>query len=245
MEDNKNNLDAKNGNSSQNNEAKSITNTGNDSVSEQERIKKLQNEVQLSKEIFGASGSEDINKNLGVFTAKEPSVDLVSAPNTNLDKQDKINFKKFENTSRHKIKTGYSKNKFLEWFTVLLRSKKGFWAIVSSELFLLVIIITVSIILLITTKSVIFGFNGDGPLNSENLRHLGFIGYVFSIIAICPLAIPFIYLITSWFIGINQVISSRNFHLVVLLIMIICFLSLIISIVCCSIPLVDNANFVS
>lgn len=245
MEDNKNNLNANNDNSHQNNKAKPTTNTSKNNVSEQERIKKLQNEVQLSKEIFGASGSEDINKNLGVFSVKEPQDNLAVAPNTNQSQQDKINFKKFENTSRYKAKTSHSKNKFLEWFAVLLRSKKGFWTIISLELFLLVAIVVASVILIIATKSVVFDFTGDGPLNSESLRHLGFVGYVFAIIALCPLAIPFIYLITSWFIGINQVMSSRNFHLVVLTIMIICFLSSIISIICCSIPLIDNAIFIS
>lgn len=248
MENNKNNLDNKQGN-----------NPVDEAKKEQERIKKLQDEVQISREVFGASCSDDINKNLGLFPNKEPvnndtpnanvvkaqpAVSLDVAPNTNVREQDKINFQKFENTSRYKSKKNYSKFAFLETFAVWLRTKKGFILTLSLEIAFLILIVAISSVLIAATKSIVFGFIGDGPLNSLALRNLSHTGYVFSIIALCPLAIPIIYLITAWFIGIKQVMTSRNFHLIVIFITFICFICLIISIICCSIPLVDNANFV-
>ena len=118
MDNNNNSKKDSNNNLANNNENKA-------DIKANDGIEKIQKEVKISKEIFGASGSEDINKNLGVFSSKPQNGNLATTPNTNLNKEEKINFQRFENTTRRKKKT-YSNNKFLESFAVILRNKKGF-----------------------------------------------------------------------------------------------------------------------
>lgn len=183
-----------------------------------EDIDLLTKKAKEEKAEFGSAGHDDINKNLGSFGETQVKPEAPAANEVKLDvdakvvekaSKEKINFERFSKTKRGEKA---AKTKFGEKVSIMLRSKKGLrntWII---ELVTMFTIIIVSSILLGFLMRY-WGATGDGAItNDPNIQLCLKTGVVFAWISIFPCFIPLIYLLTAWFIGINQVASSRLFH---------------------------------
>ncbi len=166
---------------------------------------------------FGAAGHDDINKNLGSFGNTVVQPQQATPPEVKLDvdakivekaSQEKINFERFTKTRRTEKA---AKTKFGERVSMMLRSKKGFARTWILEMVGMAIIIAVSITL-IACLTKYWGCGGDGPMHLDEVQNPLRVGLVFAWISIFPCAIPLVYLITTWFIGINEVARSRIYH---------------------------------
>ena len=179
-----------------------------------EQIKIENEQAQLEK--VNATGSESINSKLGVFTKRaeiksEPVV--ATKLETEQEQQPKeekskirLNFEKFNQKRKNKtIKT----SKFGEKVSIMLRSKKGLkwtWIIELSVIAIMLIVGIVSIVLISPNIS-------QSPAAEwVFLQGVGMATIVFSYITTCSWAIPALFLLTAWFIGINDVIRSKGFH---------------------------------
>lgn len=170
---------------------------------------------------FGATGAEDINKNLGSFgktvnEPEKPAVEVKLDVDQNVvDKasKEKINFERFSKTRKTEKA---AKTRFGEKVGIMLRSRKGLITTWVLELSIMFIVIAVSAILIgyfyqgwISKQ---MGAEGMGPLQDPVIQSCIKVGTVFLWISIFPCVIPLIYLVTAWFVGINQVASSRTYH---------------------------------
>lgn len=176
----------------------------------------LKKEVKISLTDFGAAGVDDINKNLGSFTntvkkqedtSKEVKLD-VDTKVVDQAAKETINFERFSKTRKD---LGEPKTKFGEKVGLMLRSKKGLRTTWILELGIMAIIIVVSV-LLIVFFSKYKDWKGDGPFNLPWVQTCLKTGLIFHWISMFPCIAPIIYLITSWFIGINAVHSSKMYH---------------------------------
>ena len=193
--------------------------------------------------ISNDSSTKDINENLGKFAKKNISpheIKINPLHKINIDQQ-KINFTKF-NTKKTNLIT---KNKFFENFGVLLNKKKWCITIVLIEVFLMSLFIGIASFLIKNIKPLL-GRNGlfNGPMNFSYYQKMGKVGYIFCLICICPFAIPILYLISSFFIGINQVIVSKTFHLFFIFIILFSLLMFFFALVFTLIPLFEHWGFV-
>ena len=187
--------------------------------------------------------NKDINENLGKFNKKDVSpqeVKINPLHKVNIDQQ-KINFTKFETKKRSLFK----KHKFFENFGVLLNKKKWLTMIILIEFFLMSLFIGVASFLIKNIKPLL-GRSGmfNGPMNFPYYQKMGKIGYIFCIICICPFILPILYLISSFFIGINQVLVSKSFHLFFIFIILLSFLMFLFALVFTLIPLFEHWGFV-
>lgn len=187
--------------------------------------------------------SLDINENLGKFTSKNPVFNKqkkskIASSNKIIIKNQVNNFSKFKNQKNFFL------SKLSEKFNLVLRTKKYFILLLISEIVLISIFVSLASILiakigpLLDEKKTI-----DGPMNYSFYQTLGKNGFILCIVAICPFGIPILYLITSFFIGINQVLSSKSFHLFLFLIIFISFVMIIIGTIFCLIPLKEHSFF--
>lgn len=193
--------------------------------------------------ISNDSSNKDINENLGKFAKKNISpheIKINPLHKINIDQQ-KINFTKF-NTKKTNLIT---KHKFFENFGVLLNKKKWCITIVLIEIFLMSLFIGIASFLIKNIKPLL-GRNGlfNGPMNFSYYQKMGKVGYVFCLICICPFAIPILYLISSFFIGINQVIISKTFHLFFIFIILFSLLMFFFALIFTLIPLFEHWGFV-
>lgn len=193
--------------------------------------------------ISNDSSNKDINENLGKFAKKNISsheIKINPLHKINIDQQ-KINFTKF-NTKKTNLIT---KNKFFENFGVLLNKKKWCITIVLIEVFLMSLFIGIASFLIKNIKPLL-GRNGlfNGPMNFSYYQKMGKVGYIFCLICICPFAIPILYLISSFFIGINQVIVSKTFHLFFIFIILFSLLMFFFALIFTLIPLFEHWGFV-
>ena len=189
------------------------------------------------------SSHNDINANLGKFDKKNtPPHEIKINPlhKINIDKQ-KLNFAKFE-TKKTNL---FTKNKFFENFGILLNKKKWCFIIISLELFLMILFISIASFLIKNIKPLL-GCSGliNGPMNFSYYQKMGKTGYIFCIICICPFSLPMLYLISSFFIGINQVFVSKSFHLFFIFIILFSFLMFFFSLIFTLIPLCEHWGFV-
>ncbi len=97
----------------------------------------------------------------------------------------------------------------------------------------MVIVITVSAVLIgFLTKYKGDAYDGGIRLYQAPLR----VGLVFAWISLFPCVAPIIYLITSWFIGINQVASSRLYHYMFWICCAIALICFIVGFICLMFP---------
>ena len=193
--------------------------------------------------ISNNSSNKDINENLGKFNKKNVSpqeVKINPLHKINIDQQ-KINFAKFE-TKKTNL---FTRHKFFENFGVALNKKKWCIIIILIEVFLMVLFISVASFLIKNIKPLL-NCNGliNGPMNFSYYQKMGKTGYIFCIICICPFALPMLYLISSFFIGINQVLISKSFHLFFIFIILFSFLMFFFALVFTLISLFEYCGFV-
>lgn len=165
---------------------------------------------------FGAAGHDDINKNLGSFGPTNTQQSN-AAPDVKLDvdvktvekaSKEKIDFERFKKTKRVEKA---AKTRFGEKVSIMLGTKKGFTLTWILEITIMAIIIIISSIFIgILTKYK--GCTGDGPVPLDEIQKPLKAGLVFAWISLFPCIIPLIYLVTTWFIGINGVARSRLYH---------------------------------
>lgn len=174
----------------------------------------LTKKAKEEKAEFGSAGHDDINKNLGSFGDTQVKTEQSSANEVKLDvdakvvekaSQEKINFERFSKTRKTEKA---AKTKFGEKVSIMLRSKKGLKTTWIIELVTMAVIIIVSSILLGFLTKYKGWTEGPVALVQGPLKA----GLVFAWISLFPCLIPLIYLLTTWFIGINQVASSRMYH---------------------------------
>lgn len=191
-------------------------NTTNPNTPKNESVDFLTQKAKEEKFEFGAAGHDDINKNLGSFGNTQVKPEQ-QAPEVKLDvdakvvekaANEKINFERFTKTKRAEKA---AKTKFGERVSIMLRSKKGFTTTWVLELVIMVVIIILSA-LAIAFLSKYVGSKGDGPVPLPEVQQPLKVGLVFAWISLFPCVIPLVYLVTAWFIGINQVASSRLYH---------------------------------
>ena len=165
---------------------------------------------------INATGTQSINNQLGVFTKKadiKPNEDKqlvtenVEQKNSEEEKSKiRLNFEKFIKDRKPKtVKT----SAFGEKVNIMLRSKKGLkwtWII---ELLVIAVMLAVGI-----TFICLISPNLKTQYTPEwaYYQGVGTAGVVFSYITTCSWALPFIFLITAWFVGINDVAKSKGFH---------------------------------
>lgn len=187
--------------------------------SNEESIDLLTKKAKEEKFEFGSAGHDDINKNLGSFgntvakpetTNNEVKLD-VDAKVVEKASQEKINFERFTKTRRAEKA---AKTRFGEKVSIMLRSKKGLRRTWIIEMVSMLVIIAISATLIgILTRY--WGADAKayaGPILLEINQSTLKVGLVFAWISLFPCIIPLVYLVTAWFIGINQVASSRLYH---------------------------------
>jgi len=167
---------------------------------------------------FGPAGVDDINKNVGHFTttvngpAAQPTSELkldVDASVVDKASKEKINFERFDKTKKEK--KHYDPNKpnthFGEKVSMMLRSKKGLRTTWALEMVIMAVVIIVGACLIAWIRPYLNNNLIKGICGGVTKA-----GYVFLWICLFPCLIPLIYLLTTWFIGINQVASSKMYH---------------------------------
>lgn len=179
----------------------------------------LKKEAQTQTAEFGSAGTDDINKNVGSFgkTVVQPQ-EVKTEVKLDVDTKvvekaakEKIDFERFKRTKKPEKS---AKTKFGEKVSLTLRSKEGLRKTWITEL-IIMFIITVLACLIVGFFQRWWGYNNlEKIARMQELQGLIKTGLVFSWIAIFPCLIPLIYLLTTWFIGINQVASSRTFHFI-------------------------------
>lgn len=193
------------------------TNTNNPNESKDQPFDSLTKTAQEQSAEFGSAGHDDINKNLGSFGPTKVEPQQNQAPEVKLDvdakvvekaSKEKINFERFTKTKRSEKA---AKTKFGEKVSIMLRSKKGLRTTWILEMVAMVIIIAISATFIgILTKYK--GYTGDGPVRLDEVQKPLGVGLVFAWISLFPCIVPLIYLVTTWFIGINDVARSRLYH---------------------------------
>lgn len=200
--------------------------------SKEDSIDLLTKKAREERSEFGSAGHDDINKNLGSFgstvvkqetTDNEVKLD-VDAKVVEKASKEKINFERFKKTKRTEKA---AKTRFGEKVSIMLRSKKGLRRTWIIEMVAMIVIIAASAVLIgLLTKYK--GVSGkEGPIILDSTQKLLKVGLVFAWISLFPCIIPLIYLVTAWFVGINQVASSRIYHMMFWifgLISLLCFL---------------------
>ncbi|XQP54970.1 MAG: hypothetical protein ACOQNV_02435 [Mycoplasmoidaceae bacterium] len=193
------------------------TNTNNPNESKDQPFDSLTKTAQEQSAEFGSAGHDDINKNLGSFGPTKVEPQQNPTPEVKLDvdakvvekaSQEKINFERFTKTKRAEKA---AKTKFGEKVSIMLRSKKGLRTTWILEMLVMVIIIAISATFIgILTKYK--GYTGDGPVRLDEVQKPLGVGLVFAWISLFPCIVPLVYLVTTWFIGINDVAKSRLYH---------------------------------
>lgn len=214
------------------------TNVPNGTPSNDDSIDLLTKKAKEEKAEFGSAGHDDINKNLGSFgnTVKQPEQQTPNEVKLDVDakivekaSKEKINFERFTKTKKAEKA---AKTKFGEKVSIMLRSKKGLkmtWIIEMSVMALIIIVSAILIGCLTQYKGWNEGLVGQvqGPLK---------VGLVFAWISLFPCIIPLIYLLTTWFIGINQVASSRMYHYMFWICGMVALVCFIVGFICLMFP---------
>lgn len=178
----------------------------------------LTKKAKEEKAEFGSAGHDDINKNLGSFgNTAQPKQDNRADVKLDVDakvveqaSKEKINFERFSKTRRTEKA---AKTKFGEKISMMLRTKKGLRTTWIVELAAMAVIIVVSAVF-VGILSKYKGVTGTGLIPLDEIQIPLSVGLVFAWISMFPCLIPLIYLVTAWFIGINQVPSSRLYHII-------------------------------
>lgn len=209
--------------------------------------KKLTDEAKKQQAQFGSTQTDDINKNLGNFTNTMHSAKQNVASQIQLDADKKviekaskehINFDRFSHTKRPSKFLKNRSNKFNEKIGLFLRNKNSLTIIWCIELAIMTTIIIIASLVIAKLYPVYTRYRDEGPIIAHNWYNLAHCGTVFCWIAIFPCAIPLIYLLTAWFIGINQVTSSKLYHYMFWVCLGISLICLIVGLSCDALPLI-------
>ncbi len=200
--------------------------------------------------------AKDINQNVGSFscdvvpaiTEPEKKLEATKKIKTEqVNQQPEINFEKFSKTKKKRFfKEKGAKSSFGVKVETWLANKKKLgliWAVIGT---FLSILYTFSIFF-ITYGSNVLGNCANSPL-APNYPGVSFnkmlqAGVAMSYIVIILLSLPIIYLIISWFVGINGVYYSRLFHYVFWSIILFCVILFVINSICCWIPFAEFWSF--
>lgn len=170
---------------------------------------------------FGATGVDDINKNVGSFTntvnspapaTSELKLDVDSSVIEKASKEE-IDFERFSKTKKeHKHGKqqidSAPKTHFGERISMMLRTKKGLTTTWVLEIVIMILIIVAGACLIAWLTP----YSKTNTIKAFGLYGVTKAGIVMFWISLFPCLIPLIYLLTTWFIGINQVASSRLYH---------------------------------
>lgn len=194
--------------------------------------------------------SNDINQNVGSFSKSvvpaitEPEKTPATTKKVNADQPEEapqINFEKFSKTKK---KRGFKAA------TTSLGVKVEGWLSNGRKLaliwFIILLVIAVlyafQIFYIVESNKLLKNING-GPLAFKSAHDTLFAGMILSYISIILPTLPILFLITSWFIGINGVYYSRIFHYIFWSILLFCLLLLVVDSCCCWIEFVDYWSF--
>ncbi len=194
--------------------------------------------------------SNDINQNVGSFSKSvvpaitEPEKTPATTKKVSADQPEEspeINFEKFSKTKK---KRGFKAA------TTSLGVKVEGWlsngrklAFIWSIIFLVIAVLyAFQIFYIVEANKLLKNING-GPLAFKSAHDTLFAGMILSYISIIFPTLPILFLITSWFIGINGVYYSRIFHYIFWSILLFCLLLLVIDSCCCWIEFADYWSF--
>lgn len=212
MEDNKEKQNNTNSNEQPKEQPKVVT----INLSEGKTREEIKNDALSLKKDFGSAGVDDINKNVGSFTNTVKSEQAQSSDikldfdNKVIEKasKEKIDFDKFSKTRKD---LGAPKTKFGEKIGLLLRNKQSLKKVWIIEILSMLVIIAIAATLIgLFTKYK--NWTGDGPMHLEAFQACLKTGLVFLWISMFPCVAPLVYLLTTWFIGINEVHASKIYH---------------------------------
>lgn len=182
---------------------------------------------------------DDINANLGKFDSDNTPPDLVT-PNPTLasqaieeenveekkERKFKIDFEKF-----NRRKQVASKNALGIKMDMWLRNKKSFILIWLIILAVVIAVLVTQITLPIFVNKGIHN-SGNGPWEYTTMKNLAKTTSILAYICFGLIPLPFLFLLTTWIIGINAVAKSRIFHYVLWFILVVAVICMIISLGC-------------
>lgn len=162
--------------------------------------------------------TNSINQNLGKFTTKKATQPHKEIENKTTEKNEVVNFDKFSKTKKRK----FSLIKFRKQKEYRPKSKLGIkieQALQNNKLLSLVWLFNILIFAILIAMQTFYVieinnfFKADvGPIKLSVYKNLAITTTVFSYISIF-LPVPiYIFLVGSWFVGINGVYRSRFFH---------------------------------
>lgn len=193
--------------------------------------------------------SKDINKNVGSFSNSvvpaitEPEKAPAVTKKVKADQQEEspeINFEKFSKTKKKRFKG--SKTSFGVKVEGWLSNPKKL-ALIWGIIFLVIAVLySFQIFYIVESHNLLKNING-GPLAFKSARDTLFAGMILSYISVILPTLPILFLITSWFIGINGVYYSRIFHYIFWSVLAFCLLLLIADSICCWIEFGDYWMF--
>jgi hypothetical protein len=130
-------------------------------------------------------------------------------------------------------------------FDIWLRTPKKLLLIWITAIATIAIILAVQITLVVlNTKVIKIGAkSGNGMISWPPIHACGIAGNVFSYISIFATVPTFLFLLTSWVIGINGVYRSRVFHLFLWSLICVALVSMILSCILSGIDLYWYYNF--
>ncbi len=194
--------------------------------------------------------SNDINQNVGSFSKSvvpaitDPEKAPVTTKKVSADQPEEspeINFEKFSKTKKKKGFKAATTSLGVKVEGWLSNGKK--LALIWSIIFLAIAVLyAFQIFYIIEADKLLKNING-GPLAFKTAHDTLFAGMVLSYISIILPTLPLLFLITSWFIGINGVYYSRIFHYIFWSILLFCLLLLVVDSCCCWIEFADSWSF--
>lgn len=187
--------------------------------------------------------SKDINKNVGSFS--NTVVPAVSQPEkapeptknikTSQVKEDpEINFEKFNKTKK-RSRLHAATTKFGVKVESWLSNPKKLAIVWGIIILVIAVLYALQIFYIIALDKAIK--SGSNVMNIVYVHNCASAGTIISYVSILFPLLPLLFLVTSWFIGINGVASSKIFHYIFWVILLICITLLIASSICSFISL--------
>lgn len=190
------------------------------------------------------SSNKNINKNVGKFTntvgkqrveKKETPVDLGTVKEST---GVKINFEKFE----HKPKAGEQRlSNFQQSINAKLEKPKNLLIIycIYGAAYLIIIGLCILFLFLLGDARNVYS-----PLQSMTLyKNFNNLSWYFYIIALSVLGLPIVVVLISWIIGINGVLRSFKYHVLIILVLAVSLLLTLCAITMTSIYMIEVYSF--
>lgn len=171
---------------------------------------------------------DDINVNLGKFgsdkipemVTPEPTLAVQSANEAlTKEKKFKIDFEKFNRRKQAASKTALGLK-----MDIWLRTRKSFIIIWLIIIGIVVTVLITQVTMPIFVNKAIHANNAGSKLDAST----GKASIILSYISLAFLPLPFLFLLTTWIVGVNGVAKSRTFHYVLwfmLLVSVVCMLT--------------------